>query len=234
MMNEITNITNASDLTMSSREIADLCEKRHDHVMRDTKKMLEELGEDLPKFGGVYSGGNGEQRPCFNLPKDLTLTLVSGYNITLRKRIIDKWIEWESSSRVAALPNFNDPIAAARAWADQAEARMIAERTKAEIGSRREATAMNKASQEAKRAKKLAETLDKSKQYACVKRMASHYGDREFAWRALKAQATAKNQPSIDVFDANYGTVKAYHADVWRDVYGLEIPDGVNVGEGAR
>lgn len=234
-MNEITNITKSSDLTMSSREIAELCEKNHQHVMRDVKVMLGQLGEDEKGYVQNWTHPqNGQTYKEYGLPKDLTLTLVSGYNITLRKRIIDKWIEWESSSRAEALPNFNDPIAAARAWADQAEARMIAERTKAEIGSRREATAMNKASQEAKRAKKLAETLDKSKQYASVKRMAAHYGDREFAWRALKAQATAKNQPSIDVFDANYGTVKAYHADVWRDVYGLEIPDGVNVGEGAR
>lgn len=82
-------------LTMSSREIAELCEKRHDHVMRDAKKMLEELGEDAPKFGGVYVGGNGEERPCLNLPKDLTLTLVSGYNVQLRKRIVDAWIERE-------------------------------------------------------------------------------------------------------------------------------------------
>lgn len=30
--------------------------------------------------------------------------------------------------------------------------------------------------------------------------------------------------PPIDVFDSNYGTVKAYHADVWREAYALDIP----------
>jgi hypothetical protein len=29
--------------------------------------------------------------------------------------------------------------------------------------------------------------------------------------------------PPIDIFDANYGTVKAYHADAWREAYALEI-----------
>lgn len=84
-----------ADLSMSSREIAELCEKRHDHVMRDIKKMLGGLGEAAPKFGGSYLGSDGTQRPCFNLPKDLTLTLVAGYNVVLRKRIIDRWLELE-------------------------------------------------------------------------------------------------------------------------------------------
>lgn len=85
-------------LTMSSREIADLCEKQHAHVMRDIKKMLDDLGEDGSRFGGVYAGGNGEQRPCFNLPKDLTLTLVAGYSTVLRKRIIDRWLALEGAA----------------------------------------------------------------------------------------------------------------------------------------
>lgn len=90
-------------LTMSSREIADLCEKRHDHVMRDVKKMLADLGMPAPKFGGSYVGADGTQRPCFNLPKDLTLTLVAGYNVVLRKRIIDRWLELEGQGVPAVL-----------------------------------------------------------------------------------------------------------------------------------
>lgn len=96
--------------TMSSREIADLCGKRHDHVMRDIRAMLSELYDekDHPKFGGVYRGGNGESRPCFRLPKRESLILVSGYNLTMRARIIDRWQELEEkvADPIAAL---NDP-----------------------------------------------------------------------------------------------------------------------------
>ena len=86
--------------TMSSREIAELTGKRHDNVMRDARAMLVELyGErDLLKFEGVYQGGNREQRPCFNLPKRETLILVSGYNITMRAKIIDRWQELEAAA----------------------------------------------------------------------------------------------------------------------------------------
>ncbi|WP_208435737.1 Rha family transcriptional regulator [Bartonella phoceensis] len=87
--------------TMSSREIAELCGKRHDHVMRDIKKMLEEL--NAPKFGGVdfsgyYLDGKGESRPCYNLPKRECLILVSGYSTALRAKIIDRWQELEKQA----------------------------------------------------------------------------------------------------------------------------------------
>ncbi|WP_396584250.1 Rha family transcriptional regulator [Bartonella grahamii] len=95
------NFQNTTVPTMSSREIAELCSKRHDHVMRDIKKMLEEL--NAPKFGGVdfsgyYFDGKGESRPCYNLPKRECLILVSGYSTALRAKIIDRWQELEKQA----------------------------------------------------------------------------------------------------------------------------------------
>ena len=114
----------------------------------------------------------------------------------------------------------------APAWADQYEARQIAERTKAEIGSRREATAMATASIATRKANKLELELDRSRQYATVKRMQMLYHGQEFSWRLLKQTSAEMGIPAVDVFDANYGTVKAYHADVWREAYALGIPGG--------
>jgi hypothetical protein len=77
-------------------EITELCDKRHDNVLRDTMHMLNEVEIAALSFEGSYLGADGTRRPCFHLPKKLTLTLVSGYNVQLRKRIIDRWMELEA------------------------------------------------------------------------------------------------------------------------------------------
>jgi phage regulator Rha-like protein len=88
-------VTVGEPLTMSSREIADLTGKRHDHVIRDIRKMLSDLGETSPQIWGKVQTGAGRPMDVASLPKDLTLTLVAGYDVKLRKRIIDRWLELE-------------------------------------------------------------------------------------------------------------------------------------------
>lgn len=81
--------------TMSSREIAKLTGKRHDHVMRDIRNMLNELKITDPSFGGSYLDGSGRLLPCFNLDRELTETLVTGYSIPLRHKVIRRLRELE-------------------------------------------------------------------------------------------------------------------------------------------
>ncbi|MGF3026693.1 Rha family transcriptional regulator [Methylobacterium aquaticum] len=85
-------------------EAASLTKKRHDHVMRDTRKMLVELHgpDDAPKFGAVYRDAKGEDRPCYRLPKREVMILVTGYSISLRAAVIDRLAELEAE-RAAAL-----------------------------------------------------------------------------------------------------------------------------------
>lgn len=89
-------VVGGSALTMSSREIAELTGKDHANVMRDIRGMLEELGEDALRFEDIYSDAYGRAQPCFNLPKDLTITLVAGYNVQMRHAIVKRWQELEA------------------------------------------------------------------------------------------------------------------------------------------
>lgn len=116
-------------VTMSSREIAELTGKQHRNVMRDIRAMLAELDDEGGRlsFEQSYTNDQGKKQPCFNLPKRETLILVSGYNVQMRARIIDRWQELEAQAAAPALPNFSDPVAAARAWADAHEGRKIEE-----------------------------------------------------------------------------------------------------------
>lgn len=113
---------NSANLTMSSREIAELTGKRHDHVLRDTRAMLvglygaEEVKSGLPdkdmfevfcdrmgwgiappKLGNQLIQGVTVSRDSrgfvaeIGLDYNHSMTLISGYEVKLRKAIIDHW-----------------------------------------------------------------------------------------------------------------------------------------------
>ena len=48
--------------TMSSREIAELCEKEHFHVKRDCEVVFRGLNLDASKFGGIYFDSMNRQK----------------------------------------------------------------------------------------------------------------------------------------------------------------------------
>ncbi|WP_338301856.1 phage antirepressor KilAC domain-containing protein [Escherichia coli] len=110
-MNQLINVKNDPGFpAMTSLEIAGLCEKRHDNVMSDIRNMLTLLSIQSPEFLGDYRDDRGRAYPCFHLPKDLCLTLVSGYNVILRKRIIDRWLELEQESKPAIPQSFSEAL----------------------------------------------------------------------------------------------------------------------------
>lgn len=107
---------NIDNPTMSSREIAELTGKRHDHVMRDIRVMLVELhGEGgLPNFGDTqHNEQNGQAYPIYRLPRHETLVLISGYSVQIRSKIIARWDELERQARqpVDPVAVLNDPAA---------------------------------------------------------------------------------------------------------------------------
>lgn len=88
--------------TMSSRDIAELTEKRHDHVLRDCDTLndnYEKMG--LPKLGeGYYTHPNtgNQQHREFRLTKIQTLDLMTGYRTDLRIKVNRRWAELEEEN----------------------------------------------------------------------------------------------------------------------------------------
>jgi len=94
------NDIKVSDVTtMSTLEIATLTGKRHNHILVDARNMLNELNIDSPENSAQYKDSSGRSLTLYNLNKELTLTLISGYNIKLRNAIIKRWHELEGEQK---------------------------------------------------------------------------------------------------------------------------------------
>ena len=116
--------------TMSSREIAELTGKQHSNVCRDIRAIIEQLKDDSnlnhEEFQQVTD--NRGYTTEYLLTKNQTLLLMTGYSVPLRQKLINRWQELESQVSKPALPDFNNPAAAARAWADEYEQKLLAQK----------------------------------------------------------------------------------------------------------
>lgn len=94
-MNAIVPFPKTTSLTMSSQEIAELTGKEHKNVIRDIRVMIDELG-DGSDLSHVQEAKDARGYTTeFLLPKDLTLTLVTGYDVKRRHAINVRWLQLE-------------------------------------------------------------------------------------------------------------------------------------------
>lgn len=191
-------------------------------------KVFVVLGNRSAEFSADLPDSYGRPRTGYSFPKREACLMAMSYSYELQARVFDRMTALEEERNTNRIPQtFAEAL---RLAADLEEQKALAERqrdlaiaTKAEIGSRREATAMNTARHAVRKMERLEVELDRSKSYATIKRMEMLYHGLEFKWRLLKDASVELGIPSIDVFDANYGTVKAYHADVWLEAYAVSI-----------
>lgn len=107
-MNALTlNMGADAPATMSSREIAELTGKQHAHVMRDIRAMTKALGDDPNLDHHKDTRGYVTE---FFLPRDLTMTLVTGYRVDLRYKVIKRLEEYDSG-QADPIATLNDPAA---------------------------------------------------------------------------------------------------------------------------
>ncbi|WP_440863241.1 ORF6N domain-containing protein [Symbiopectobacterium purcellii] len=129
------------------------------------------------------------------------------------------------------LPNFLDPAEAAIAWGEERKVVQLisferdeAIRTKAEIGSRREASAMATASVAVRERNKLAARLGECTKHATVLAVMNKTG-KEYPWRPLRKWCAEHDVSVIRVPDARYGIVNAWPAKAWITVHGINLPE---------
>lgn len=83
---------------MSSREIGELTGKEHKNVIRDIRTMLDSLQEDGSNLSHQFREEKDARgyTSMFHIDRELTDTLLTGYSIPLRRKVIARWHEFEA------------------------------------------------------------------------------------------------------------------------------------------
>lgn len=102
----------ARGITMSSLEIAELTGKLHKNVIRDIREVLDALKQDGSDVSHVQEDKDGRgYTSCFHLDREITETLLTGYSIPLRHRVIRRLTQLEQAAAKPAfdMASLNDP-----------------------------------------------------------------------------------------------------------------------------
>lgn len=116
--------------TMTSLDISELVKSRHDKV----KQSIDRLSSDnehrpaiiqRPPMGEVKNH-LGQSVSVYFINKRDSYVIVAQLSPEFTAALVDRWQELEQKAAAPSIPNFNDPVAAARAWADAKEAEIKA------------------------------------------------------------------------------------------------------------
>lgn len=101
-MNASNSIVVSSSKTMSSREIAELVEKRHDNVKRTIETLVERGVIDHPQIE-EYPDSLGRPAKEFRIGKRDSFVVVAQLSPEFTARLVDRWQELESGAVTAQL-----------------------------------------------------------------------------------------------------------------------------------
>lgn len=141
MLAQIQTNNSTQQVNMSSLELVDYINLHRQEVATTEKQYIELQHSDflkkvslvIPKdagnFSSVYKDSQNRNRPCYVFPKREACLMAMSYSYELQARIFDRMTAMEDALKRPAplLPDFTNPAEAARAWAEQFEAKQIAE-----------------------------------------------------------------------------------------------------------
>lgn len=115
---------NAS-LTMSSREIAELCEKRHDNVLKLVRELIERgLLKNTTPHSYIHPQNNQRYFEFFSDKRD-TLVIVARLSPEFTAVVIDRWQELEAKQAVQLPQTFAEALRLAADLEEQKQALLL-------------------------------------------------------------------------------------------------------------
>ena len=127
-MNSLINVVANDSLTMSSLEIAKLTKVRHDNARRTMESLKNKGLITVTQFEEPTKGG-GKPTLVYHVNKRDSFVVVARLSPEFTAALVDRWqkLEAEVSEPKYQLPDFTNPVEAARAWANEVEAKQALE-----------------------------------------------------------------------------------------------------------
>ena len=235
------NMLSTATQTMSSREIADVVDSRHDSVKRAIERLYTpQLNDDgsikknavivqPPMVNEQFIDKLGRPRAesVYQLNERESYIVVAQLCPEFTAKLVDHW--QATKNQQPALPqNYAQAMRLAADLYEQNEQLAIerdhAVATKAQISDKKTATALNTASQAVKRANKLQAELGRCVENATIIAVKKLTGT-EYAWQPLRKWCKAQGVKPIEVVDARYGLVKSLPSAAWFAVFGVILED---------
>ena len=225
-----------TQVTMTSLELVEFinsqrkegeAELRHSDFL---EKVVKVLGLEMSEnFRSSYKDSMNRQKPCYRFPKRESCLMAMSYSYDLQAKVYDKMTALEDAlkNQQPKLPtNYKEALLALVAAEEEKEALALerdhAIATKHLISDRKTATALNTASQMAKKANKLQAELGRCKEHATIIAIKNMTGI-DYGWLPLRKWCKAQNVKPLEVVDARYGMVKSWPSAAWFAVYGIDL-----------
>ena len=201
---------------------------------------LEEFGllrfEIRPRAAGQHGGGETEFALLTEPQATLLLTFMRNTEIVraFKKKLVREFwgLVQERNRAKSSMPEsyieaLEHLLASKRSEQLALEQRDHAIATKAEIGTRREATAMATASAAVRQVRQLENELGRGCQQATVTAVEKASGRRfgKQGFRPLKNWCDVRGISAPKVHDSRYGWVRSWPAAAWAAVYQIELAD---------
>ena len=228
---------------VTSLQVAEAFGKEHKNIMRDIRETIAKCSKSFSALNfelAEYMDEQDKPRPMYLLTKDGLMMVTMGYTtheaMTIKEAYINRFNEMErqlAEAEKGLLPQtYPEALRALAAEVELKEAekqqRLLAEqqrdeaiRTKAQIGSRREATSMATASAAVRQRDALADRLGEGRKWKTVKAIpwlmdefCPSRGMYSQVGRKLSEMSQRMGYPVHSVDDSSYGEVKAYHIAV--------------------
>lgn len=109
-----------TDVKMTSLDISTITGKMHADVMKDIRKEVKALGEEIAQgifTLGSYKDKNNQDRPCYKFGKDGAMQLALKYDAKTRYKVIKRIDELENGSKPSYM--IDDPVKRAEQWIEE-------------------------------------------------------------------------------------------------------------------